>query len=220
MNTKQRISIKRNSCVNSKIKNASVKNKTSVKKADIKKSISYLEDKILFRKEKKYINKQLIIYNKKLNCLLNEIAQLNLLDLDKKVLNKLNLLRKQKSIIKFNIKLLEKHNIKNNNLKYWFLCFNKTILEKELRSFYDFTKSNKELFYSNIKIFHKDFINNTEILNNPKNLYVIYNDDKKIVEFFNFNRFINIYRKRLKSKISIIKKMLNQYLIVNLNLSV
>ena len=95
MNTKQRISIKRNIVNNSNIK--------SVKKADIKKSISYLEDKILFRKEKKYINKQLIIYNKKLNCLLNEIVQLNLLDLDKKVLNKLNLLRKQKNLTKIRI---------------------------------------------------------------------------------------------------------------------
>ena len=216
MSKKQRQSLKSNKKALLNISNTT--NKTTSKK-DLRIEINVLKNAIDYRTEVKTIKKHKSFYEFKLNSVLNSIAQLNLLDMDKNVLSKLKVLRNEKQLIKFNLLLLDKHELKLSNLKYWITNFNKTILEKECRSFWDFTKTNKELFYSNIKTFHKDYVNKTEILNNPKNLYVIYNNNKKIVEFFNLNRFVNIQRKRVKTKISIIKKVINKLLFVEYGLS-
>ena len=100
-------------------------NKTTSKK-DLRIKINVLKNAIDYRTEVKTIKKHKSFYEFKLNSVLNSIAQLNLLDMDKNVLSKLKVLRNEKQLIKFNLLLLDKHELKLTNLKYWITNFNKT----------------------------------------------------------------------------------------------
>lgn len=126
---------------------------------------------------------------------------------------KLTSLRYRLRTIKFNLFLIDKHYKKILNYNDWLAMFNKSVLEKEERTFLLNIETAFSNFESRVKTFHKDFINKHEILQNTKNIYFIFDDNKKVVDVINKNGFLNMSYKNLKINFSVLKDYIKTLLI-------